>query len=68
MIPEKLDFLSRFDIFYQVIVKAAKEGKLDEKDFYIIIGAKCKTMNRERRERKVLLNKEPGKKGKALPN
>jgi len=58
MIPEKLDFLSKFDIFYRVIVKAVKEDKLNERDFYIIIGGKCKAMNHERRERKsFLLNK-----------
>ena len=51
MLPEKLEFLNRFDNFYQVIVNAVKENKADERDFYIIIGAKVKSMERERRER-----------------
>lgn len=51
MVPERLDFLNRFDSFYQVIVNAVKKDKVDERDFYIIIGAKVKSMNQERRER-----------------
>lgn len=47
-----LKFLKRFDNFYQVIVNAVKENKVNERDFYIIIGAKCKAMNQERREKK----------------
>jgi len=58
MLPEKLNFLNRFDSFYQVIVNAVKEGKVNERDFYIIIGAKVKSMNQERRERMLLLNKK----------
>ena len=54
MILKRLNFLSKFDNFYQVIVNAVKEDKLSERDFYIIIGAKCKVMERERR---VLLSK-----------
>lgn len=50
MVPERLNFLNRFDNLYQVIVNAVKEDKIDERDFYIIIGAKCKSMNRERRD------------------
>ena len=52
MLPERLNFLNRFDNFYQVIVNAVKENKVDERDFYIIIGAKIKSMNQERREKK----------------
>jgi len=58
MIPEKLSFLGRFDNFYQVLVNATKEDKLDERDFYLIIGAKVRSMNQERRERTLLLNKK----------
>lgn len=50
MLPERLKFLKRFDNFYQVMVNAVKEDKINERDFYIIIGAKVKSMNRERRE------------------
>ncbi|MBA7537548.1 hypothetical protein ES705_29817 [subsurface metagenome] len=58
MVPENLEFLNRFENFYQVIVNAIKEEKLTERDFYIIIGAKCKSMNQERRGKTLLLNKK----------
>ena len=54
MIPERLNFLGRFDNFYQAIINAIKEDKLNERDFYLIISAKVKSMNQERRERKLL--------------
>jgi len=60
MLPEKLNFLSRFDKFYQVMTNAVKEDKVNERDFYIIIGAKVKSMNQERREGLLLLNKKAG--------
>lgn len=60
MLPERLNFLDRFNNFYQVIVNGVKEDKINERDFYIIIGAKCKSMNRERREKNLLLNKKAG--------
>ncbi len=50
MLPDRLNFLKRFDNFYQVIVNAVKEGKIDERDFYIIIGAKTKSMSQDRRD------------------
>ncbi|MBA7689555.1 hypothetical protein ES703_98063 [subsurface metagenome] len=50
MLPERLNFLKRFDNFYQVLVNSVKEDKIDERDFYIIVGAKCKSMNRDRRD------------------
>lgn len=50
MLPEKLNFLREFDNFYQAMVNAMKEDKINERDFYIIIGAKCKTMNQKRRD------------------
>ena len=60
MVPERLNFLNRFDNFYQVMINAIKEDKLNERDFYLIIGAKVKSMNQERRERTLLLNKKAG--------
>ena len=52
MLPDRLNFLDRFDNFYQVTINAVKENKVNERDFYIIIGAKVKSMNQERREKK----------------
>lgn len=58
MFPDRLSFLNKFDNFYQVITNAVKEDKLNERDFYLIIIAKAKSMNQERRERTLLLNEE----------
>lgn len=55
MVPERMKFLNRFNLFYQEIVNSVKENKVQERDFYIIVRAKCKSMNQERRERKVSL-------------
>ncbi|MBA7575720.1 hypothetical protein ES695_01210 [Candidatus Atribacteria bacterium 1244-E10-H5-B2] len=51
MLPDRLNFLKRFDNFYQVMVNSVKEAKINERDFYLIIGAKVKSMNQERREK-----------------
>jgi len=56
VLPDRLSFLNKFDNFYQVITNAVKEDKLNERDFYLIIIAKAKSMNQERRERTLLLN------------
>jgi hypothetical protein len=56
MFPDRLSFLNKFDNFYQVITNAVKENKLNERDFYLIIIAKAKSMNQERREKTLLLN------------
>ncbi|MBA7546610.1 hypothetical protein ES705_39002 [subsurface metagenome] len=48
MLPDRLSFLSRFDNFYQAIVNSVKESKVSERDFYVLIRAKCKSMDRER--------------------
>jgi len=48
---ERLTFLDRFNKFYQAIVNASKEDKISERDFYLIIRAKCKSMDQERREK-----------------
>ena len=67
MLPERLDFLSRFEEFYLAMVNAVKEKKVNERDFYSLIRAKAKIMNSERRER--LSNKTiviGAKKGKEL--
>lgn len=44
-----MKFLDWFDSFYQVAVNAVKEDKINESDFYALIRAKCKNMERERR-------------------
>lgn len=50
MLPERLSYLNRFDLFYRVIINSAKEGKIDERDFYSLIRAKAKSMDQERRD------------------
>ena len=49
MLPEKLEFLSRFDSFYKMIIEQVKQNKLNESEFYMIIKAKAKAMERELR-------------------
>ncbi|GAI63922.1 unnamed protein product, partial [marine sediment metagenome] len=39
MLPEQLNFLDRFDNFYQVIVNAVKEDKVNERDFSLFKNA-----------------------------
>ena len=51
MAPGKLSFLNEFDKFYLVMVDSIKEEKINERDFYALIIAKAKTMEKERRER-----------------
>jgi len=56
VLSDRLSFLNKFDNFYQVITNAVKENKLNERDFYLIIIAKAKSMNQERREKTLSLN------------
>lgn len=51
MVPERLEFLNGFDKFYQGLVRDVKENRVTEADFYMILGYKCKALDRERRER-----------------
>ncbi|MBA7589645.1 hypothetical protein ES708_31733 [subsurface metagenome] len=50
MMPERLNFLGKFDNFYQVMVNSVKENKISERAFYSIIRARCKSMDQERRK------------------
>ena len=52
MCPDKLSFLTKFDKFYQALVRDLKENKYNEVEFYLIIIAKVKTMDRERLNQK----------------
>ena len=52
MIPNRLSFLSEFDNFYQGLVRDLKENKYNEAEFYLIIIAKVKAMDRARREKR----------------
>ena len=60
MLNEDLEFLDRFDSFYQVMVDTAKKRKISERNFYSIIRAKVKSMDQERREGMIKLNKKAG--------
>ena len=51
MQPEKLKYLDSFDKFYRMLVNQVKENKINEKDFYMIIKAKAKSMDQDRREK-----------------
>ena len=48
MLPEKLEYIDRVQKFINVLVESAKTGQINEADFYLILGCKCKALNRER--------------------
>lgn len=50
MIPDHLGFLNRFDDFYNMMINEVKENKIDEKNFYMLVQAKAKSLDRERKE------------------
>ena len=52
MCSDKLSFLTKFDNFYQVLVRDLKENRYNEVEFYLIIIAKVKAMDRERLNQK----------------
>ena len=49
--PERLEYLDRIQKFIDVLVESAKTNSITEQDFYMVLGAKCKALNKERRER-----------------
>ena len=59
MFPDSLSFLTKFDKFYQELINLAKENKINEQEFYMIIIAKAKAMNRERLNQKKNLKEDP---------
>lgn len=52
MCPDRLSFLTKFDKFYQELINLAKEDKINEPEFYMIIITKAKAMDREIRDQK----------------
>jgi len=52
MCTDRMDFLIEFDKFYQELVNDIKEARYTEQDFYLIITAKAKAMDRERLNQK----------------
>lgn len=64
MLPDGLSFLSEFDMFYKGLANDVKEGRYSEGDFYLIIPAKVKSMDRARREKLIKLSKKGQLEGK----
>jgi len=58
MCPGRLSFLNKFDKFYRELINLAKEDKINEQEFYMIIIAKAKAMNRERLNQKKNLKED----------
>ena len=54
MLPERLEYLERVEKFYNMLVEQAKQDKISEADFYMIIKAKIKALDRQRREEIVI--------------
>jgi len=48
MCLDRIDFLIEFDRFYQALFDDIKEARYTEQDFYLIITAKAKAMDRDR--------------------
>ena len=48
MQPERLEYLKPLDRFYQVLIEQAKQGKINEAEFYLLLGAKCKALDNRR--------------------
>lgn len=51
MVVKRSEFLNEFDKFYKGLVRDIKKDKINERDFYALIRAKVKAMDRERREK-----------------
>jgi len=47
MYPDRTDFLIEFDRFYQALFNDIKEARYTGQDFYPILTAKAKAMDRE---------------------
>ena len=58
MRPDRLEYLNKFDKFYEVLIDQAKTKAINEAEFYLVVGAKVKAMDRERREKMLMLNKK----------
>ena len=58
MFTDSLSFLTKFDKFYQELINLAKENKINEQEFYMIIITKAKAMNRERLNQKKNLRED----------
>ena len=54
MLPERLEYLKRVEKFYNMLVEQAKQDRISEADFYMIIKAKIKALDRQRREEIVI--------------
>jgi hypothetical protein len=59
MCLDRLSFLSEFDNFYQALVRDLKENKYNETEFYLIITAKVKSMDRTRRGENAFIKRRP---------
>jgi len=45
---ERLEFLSRIERFFKLLVDQIKTNGINEAEFYLLLGVKCKAMNKER--------------------
>ena len=51
MLSDRLNYLNRFNKFYKTIIEQAKQNNISESEFYLVMIAKLKAMDRERREK-----------------
>jgi len=53
VVPDRLEYLGRVQKFINVLVESAKTNSITEQDFYLVLGAKAKSMDQERREQRL---------------
>ncbi len=45
-----MEFLNRYDKFYQMLIEQAKQDNINEQEFFMLMVTKAKVMAREERE------------------
>jgi len=57
MRPDRLNYLNCFDKFYKTIIEQTMQNNISESEFYLVMIAKLKGMERERREKRQVAEK-----------
>ena len=52
MLPDRLQYLTRLNNFIEVLTEQAKQKKLNERDFLLMVAVKAKSMAKEAKYRK----------------
>ena len=52
MLPDRLQYLTRLNNFIEVLTEQAKQKKLNEREFLLLVAVKAKSMAKEAKHRK----------------